>query len=85
MAETTFRESPLVEGRWACSSFMYGRIHGWSDRETRRVACVRAGPDSLARAKALLAAHPDAQGIMDAEAAAMQALAWRNLQGDDES
>ena len=78
---------PLAEGRWSFHPFYWGQIHGWMDQETKRGACVERGPDSLERAKALVAAHPDTPGpvvFYDEFAAWVRRGDWRDP-GDDDS
>ena len=55
MATTQIAEGLPTHPGWRFQQFYWGNVHGWLNEATQRAAVVRAGPDSWARAQALLA------------------------------
>ena len=87
MVEIDFSEgepAPLIDGAWQrVGVFMWGRVECWRHVPSDRAAFVEAGPDSLARAQALLAAHPTSRAVVDETAARWRRMSRELVDGDD--
>ena len=79
--------APRPDG-WDHKSFHYGRVHGWLHPDGLRAAFVKAGPDSQARAAALVDGLPvdgKHHAAVDALARYAQDAAWAQAKAEAEA